>query len=184
MFAVSVPKCNYRESESWFRCQSAIIGTRNHGFGAKMRLSGIENTVSVRKCGYGKSKSRSWCQNAVIGNRNHGFGAKMQLSGVEIMASASKNNFRIVFAPKCHFREPNVCIDGGGTPLWGVPQQLFRLRQERESMGEVTPQKGGYPPYEAHGTNLTPIMGYPERNSRQTTHRQRVGVISYKLVIS
>ena len=90
----------------------------------------------------------------------------MQLSGVEIMASASKNNFRIVFAPKCHFREPNVCIDGGGTPLWGVPQQLFRLRQERESMGEVTPQKGGYPPYEAHGTNLTPIMGYPERKSR------------------
>ena len=62
----STLKCGYRESKSRFRRQNAVIGSRNHGFDAKVRLSGVEITVSGPKCGYRESKSRFRRQNAVI----------------------------------------------------------------------------------------------------------------------
>ena len=90
---VRLPGCAHPGSGSsagrmFHRRGKCFIGDVNHGFGVKMRLSGVEITVSAPKCCYRESKSRFRRQNVVIGSRNHGFGAKMLLSGVEITVSA------------------------------------------------------------------------------------------------
>ena len=63
----------HRRRKSRFRRQNAVIGNRNHGFGVKMRLSGIEITALAPKRSYRGSKSRFRRQNAVIWSRNLGF---------------------------------------------------------------------------------------------------------------
>ena len=69
-------------------------GTNVHGFGAKMRLSGVEITVSAPKCSYREAKSGFRRQNVVIGIRNHGFGAKpSEHSGTD--ASVGAKSFQL-----------------------------------------------------------------------------------------